>query len=96
VISRKRIKQVVDKVDAGGVLVTRVVGSERNVEITPGYVTAPVGMGFYGWYGAAWTAVPPDISEYNVVTIESTANTGLPYLLQLDRQALDWWKSRWP
>jgi hypothetical protein len=71
-LSRTGIKQVVKKINAGGVLITRVVSVEQHLNVMPGGVAAPTGTRFYRWYDTAWRTTPPTIHQFNVVTIEST------------------------
>lgn len=65
-----RLSDFVRSSNADAVLTTRVQRVEQKVDVSPGY--APVGYrGFYGWYGTAW-ATTPTISQYEVVTLETT------------------------
>jgi hypothetical protein len=72
-IPNERLQEAVKKAGADAVLVTRVLRVARNVDVRPGY-TAPgfYGAGFRGWYGGTWATMPPEVSMYDVLTIEST------------------------
>jgi len=61
-IPPNRIEEVVARVGADGVLVTRVQRVEQRVEVSPGFGAAFYNTGFYNWYDVAWASVPPDIS----------------------------------
>ena len=72
-ISNERLDRAVKQVGADGVLVTRVLRVERNVNVTPGYMGPGFyGMGYHGFYRGAWAAMPPDVDVYDVISIEST------------------------
>lgn len=60
------------KAGADAVLVTRVLRTRRDVNVSPG-MAAPgfYGRGYRGWYGGAW-AMAPDVHTYDVLTVEST------------------------
>ncbi len=49
-------------------LVTRVQRVEQKINVTP---SGPMYGGFYGWYGGAWASTP-DITQYDVVTLETS------------------------
>ena len=72
-IPNARLEEAVVKTKADGVLVTRVLRVRRDVNVSPGYA-APgfYGRGYRGYYGGAWTTMPPDVNIYEVLTIEST------------------------
>lgn len=72
-IAAARLAQAVARTRSDAVLVTRVLRISKNLEVTPG-IGAPgfYGRGYGGWYRGAWTAGPPDIHTYDVLTIEST------------------------
>lgn len=72
-IAKTRLAQAVAATRSDAVLVTRVLRISKNIDITPGYgATGFYARGYGGWYGTAWTAGPPDIHTYDVLTIEST------------------------
>jgi hypothetical protein len=62
---------------ADAVLATRFLGTQTQVNYTPGYIYGPVGPayygGFYGFYGSAWSYdyVPPMATTTLVVTLET-------------------------
>jgi uncharacterized protein DUF4136 len=56
--------------NADVVLTTRVQRVQQKVDVSPGYYRGGYG-GFYGWYGGAWAAAPM-VSQYEVVTLETT------------------------
>jgi hypothetical protein len=63
------------KVGADGLLTARVLRVEQRVSVTPGApmpMHAGFGRGFNSWYGNTWVSTPPDVRQYEVVTIEST------------------------
>ncbi|HSC78977.1 MAG TPA: hypothetical protein VLC08_01365 [Chitinolyticbacter sp.] len=67
-IPKAQLVEAIQSSHADAVLVTRLLKVEHRIDITP----APVMGGFYGWYGAAWASMPPTITQYDVVTLEST------------------------
>jgi hypothetical protein len=71
-IPNERIKEAVARARADGVLITRVLRVQRNVQVTPGYLVPGYAYGFYPYYHATWVAVPPTVDQYDVLTIEST------------------------
>jgi hypothetical protein len=72
-VSNERVAEAASKTQSDAVLVTRVLRVARNVDVRPGYA-APgfYGSGFRGWYGGTWATIPPEVSQYDVLTIEST------------------------
>lgn len=72
-VPNERVAEAASKTRSDAVLVTRVLRVARNVDVRPGYA-APgfYGAGFRGWYGGTWAAIPPEVSQYDVLTIEST------------------------
>ncbi len=72
-IANERVEAAVKQTGADAVLVTRVMRVARNVDVRPGYASPGFyGGGFRGYHGSAWAAVPPDVSAYDVLTLEST------------------------
>jgi len=68
---RIKLSDFVRQSNADVVIATRVQRVQQKVDVYPNY--APVGYGgFYGWYGGAWAATPT-VSQYEVVTLETTA-----------------------
>jgi hypothetical protein len=73
-VPREQMQKVFAGSGADAALVARVVGVDRRVDVTsypymgPGFYRP----GFYGWYGSAWSALPADVYEYKVLTIETT------------------------
>jgi len=70
-IASARITQAVQQSGVDGVMVTRLTRVEHKVDVSPGPMMPAYG-GFYGWYGGAWAATPPTVSQYEVLTIETT------------------------
>jgi hypothetical protein len=67
---RVRLSEFVRQSSADIVIATRVQRVQQKVDVYPSY--QPVGYGrFYGWYGTAWAATPT-VSQYEVVTLETT------------------------
>jgi hypothetical protein len=66
-----QLTQLVKSSHADIVLATRVQSTQQKTDVSPGYVAPPYG-GFWGWYGSAWMAEPPLVSQYEVVTLETT------------------------
>jgi hypothetical protein len=67
---RVKLSEFVRQSNADVVIATRVQRVQQKVDVYPNYT--PVGYGgFYGWYGGAWAATPT-ISQYEVVTLETT------------------------
>ncbi|GLS06253.1 hypothetical protein GCM10007860_34290 [Chitiniphilus shinanonensis] len=72
-IARDRIQAAVAASGADAVLVTRPIKVEHQVDVSP--APSPMGWygtGFYGWYGAVWAAQPATVTQYDVLTLEST------------------------
>ena len=69
------LEKAVRDVGADGVLITRLVKTQRETRVEPGRIYGPgYGRGFYGWYGSAWGGVyePARVYQYDVVTAETT------------------------
>ena len=67
---RIQLPEFVRQSSADVVIATRVQRVQQKTDVYPTYT--PVGYGgFYGWYGTAWAATPT-ISQYEVVTLETT------------------------
>jgi hypothetical protein len=69
------LEKAVRDVGADGVLITRLVKTQRETRVEPGRIYGPgYGRGFYGWYGSAWGGVyePPRVYQYDVVTAETS------------------------
>jgi len=71
-IASTRITEAVQQSGVDGVMVTRLTRVEHKVDVSPGTVMPAYGTGFYGWYGGAWAATPPTVSQYEVLTLETT------------------------
>jgi len=82
-IPNERMREAVARVGADAVLVARVQRVEQRVEVSPGFGAPFYGRGFYGWYGEAWAGVPPDIYQYDVITLETT-------LWDMRREQITW------
>lgn len=67
-----KIKAALAKNGAEAVLITRLLKVDQQVSVTPSGPPMVYGRGFYGWYGAAWSAMPASVDTYNVLTIETT------------------------
>jgi hypothetical protein len=83
-VPEERIAEAVGQSGADGVLMTRTVKSETETAVLPGYTRTLVtpnpayrpSIGhrgsLYGHYSSAWTTyVPPTVTEYQVVTLET-------------------------
>ncbi|HKE48609.1 MAG TPA: hypothetical protein VKB52_11140 [Rhodanobacteraceae bacterium] len=66
-----KLSEFVRQSNADAVLTTRVQRVQQKVDVSPGYYGYPGYGGFYGWYGGAWAAAPM-VSQYEVVTLETT------------------------
>lgn len=67
---RVQLPEFVRQSSADVVIATRVQRVQQKTDVYPTYT--PVGYGgFYGWYGTAWAATPT-VSQYEVVTLETT------------------------
>jgi hypothetical protein len=81
-VSKERLQSAIRQSGAEGVLITRLVRVDKQVDV----MAAPVPMGFrggyYGWYGSAWAA-PAMVDTYNVVSFETT-------LWDANREAVIW------
>jgi hypothetical protein len=74
--SREAIEQTAKNIGADGILVARLVKTDKETQYNPGYSpSVPPGLGyynnFYGYYSAAVTYTPPTSYQYEVVTIET-------------------------
>ena len=67
-----KIRAAISQSGAEAVLITRILRVEREVNVTPATPPMMYGRGFYGWYGSAWSTLPPTVDTYNVLTIETT------------------------
>ncbi|WP_222846699.1 hypothetical protein [Chitinolyticbacter meiyuanensis] len=70
-IPKAQLVEAIRASQSQAVLVTRLLKTERQVDVIPG-APMPVMGGFYGWYGSAWATMPPTITQYDVVTLETT------------------------
>ena len=83
-VPEERVAEAVAASGADGVLMTRTVKSETETAVLPGYSRTTVTPGpayrpsighhgtLYGHYRSAWTTyVPPTVTEYQVVTLET-------------------------
>lgn len=59
---------VITSSGADALLATRVQRVEQRINVTP---SGPGFGGFCGWYGAAWASTP-DVTQYDVVSLEAT------------------------
>jgi hypothetical protein len=66
--SSAKLGDVIKSSGADALLATRVQRVEQKTSVTP---SGPGFGGFYGWYGAAWASTP-DVTQYDVVTLETT------------------------
>ncbi|MDM0043612.1 hypothetical protein QTH91_03880 [Variovorax dokdonensis] len=70
-VSKERLQAAIRQSGAEGVLITRLVRVDKQVDV----MAPPMPMGFrggyYGWYGSAWAA-PAMVDTYNVVSFETT------------------------
>ncbi len=69
------LEKAVRDLGADGVLITRLVKTDRKTRVEPGRVYGPgYGRGFYGWYGSAWGGFyePARVYQYDVVTAETS------------------------
>ena len=69
-VSKERLQAAIRQARADGVLITRLVRVDKQVDVMA--APAPIGFrgGYYGWYGSAWAT--PMVDTYNVVSFEST------------------------
>lgn len=70
-LSRADIRDAVTRTGSDAILVTRLLRVDQRISVSPGYMGPGYG-GFYGWYGAAWASMPPQVDQYDVLVIEST------------------------
>jgi hypothetical protein len=63
-----QLGDVIKSSGADALLATRVERVEQKTSVTP---SGPGYGGFYGWYGGAWASTP-DVTQYDVVTLETT------------------------
>jgi hypothetical protein len=73
-VPRERLQAAVEQAQADGVLITRLVRTDRQVQYYPGTYVGPPFLGFYGFYSSAWIGFydPPQFYAYDVVTSETT------------------------
>jgi hypothetical protein len=73
-VSHERLARAVEESGVDGVLITRLVRVDRQVQIYPGTYVGPPFVGFYGFYSSAWVGFyePPQVYAYDVVTSETT------------------------
>lgn len=73
-VEEARLQEAVRQAGADGILMTRLVGVERRTEVTPGYYSAPAGLGMYPWYSAGWLGYyePPRVYQYDVYISETS------------------------
>nr|BAR72248.1 hypothetical protein [Sphingomonas sp. A1] len=74
-IANDKIQAAFAQSGADGVLVTRIIHVEQRLDVAPYPYMGPgwYRPGFYGWYGGpAWSAVPADVYQYSVLTLETT------------------------
>lgn len=72
----ERVRELVRRSGADGVLTTRLVGVDKRVSYMPGQVVVAPGLGyrrgFYGYYSSAIVmSTPPSTFNYEVVTLET-------------------------
>jgi hypothetical protein len=65
-----RLNEFVRQSSADIVIATRVQRVQQRTNVYPTYTPVVYG-GFWGWYGTAWAATPT-VSQYEVVTLETT------------------------
>jgi hypothetical protein len=65
-----QLSDFVRQSSADVVIATRVQRVQQKTDVYPTYTPVTYG-GFYGWYGTAWAATPT-VSQYEVVTLETT------------------------
>jgi hypothetical protein len=76
-VPNDKLEAAIRAAHADAVLATRFLGTNTQVNFTPGYIYGPVGPayygGFYGFYGSAWgyDYVPPMATTTTVVTLET-------------------------
>jgi len=76
-VPNDKLEVAIHAAKADAVLATRFLGTNTQVNYTPGYIYGPVGPayygGFYGFYGSAWgyDYVPPMATTTTVVTLET-------------------------
>jgi hypothetical protein len=76
-VPNEKLEAAIRASGADGVLVTRFLGQNTQINYSPGYIYGPVGPayygGFYGYYGSAWgyDYVPPMQTTTTVVTLET-------------------------
>lgn len=76
-IAEDVLKKAVEQAGADGVLITRMVGRETDISITPSPMPPPVyGMRpyYYGYYTGAWIGYyePATVRQYNYIVTETT------------------------
>ncbi len=76
-VPNDKLEVAIHAAKADAVLATRFLGTNTQVNYTPGFIYGPVGPayygGFYGFYGSAWgyDYVPPMATTTTVVTLET-------------------------
>src|SRR5690242_3526041 len=73
-VPRETLQAAVEQSQADGVLITRLVRTDRQVQYYPGTYIGPPYLGFYGFYSSSWIGFydPPQFYAYDVVTSETT------------------------
>jgi hypothetical protein len=73
-VPRERLQAAVEQSHADGLLITRLVRTDHQVQYYPGTYMGPPFLGFYGFYSSAWIGFydPPQFYAYDVVTSETT------------------------
>lgn len=74
-IPEGRIQEAARKIGADALLTARVLRVEQRISVTPGQplpMRSGFNRGFNSWYGSAWATTPPDVRQYELVTIESS------------------------
>lgn len=69
------LEQAIRDVGADGVLITRLVKTQRETRVEPARIYGSgYGRGLYGWYGSAWGGAyePARVYQYDVVTAETS------------------------
>jgi hypothetical protein len=68
------LEKAVRDIGADGVLITRLVKTERQTQVSPGYAGPRPAAGFYGFYSGAWGGYyePAAVYQYDVVTAETS------------------------
>lgn len=70
------LERELKKMEADGVIITRVVNVERKTQYSPGYVSSVPSVGYphgvYGYYGSAAVVTPPSVYNYDVVQVDTS------------------------